>query len=199
MYHSFSFCDDIRPYHKELEILDSIIPTNKIVVPDAKSMPFSFALSKGKRVVACFEEKKYLFMLVAFLEEQKRFLQHLEDLIPFDHNFINFSLNNKRNIDPWNQAILFYNLHYFSTQLCSFDGPFEEEKDFDSFLDHLRCLRATNKRRFDVKFKKTDTGFKLYEFPNPDTIFEPGSVVVSNRAIPNLDLLFEDKLKIYGV
>ena len=199
MYYDFSFCDDIRPYSKELEILSDLVPTNTIVVPNAKSMPFSFALSKNKKIVTCFEEKKYLFMFVAFLEEQQRFLHHLEALVPFDDNFLNFCLNNSRNIDPWNQAVLFYNLHYFSGRLCSFDGPFKEEKDFDLFANHLKSLRRINKRRFDLKFGEPDAGFKLYEFPNPSINFENGSVVITNRAIPDLDLLFEDKLKIYGV
>ncbi len=199
MYHNFSFCDDIRPYSKELKVLSDLVPTNTVVIPRAKSLPFSFALSKSKRIVACFEEQKYLFMLVAFLEEQKRFLAHLETLVPFEENFINFALNNKRAIDPWNQAILFYNLHYFSKQLCSFDGPFEEEKDFDSFLEHLKSLRFVNKRRFDVKFNENVEGFRVYEFPSPHEVFEPGSIVITNRTIPELSLLFEDKLKIYGV
>jgi hypothetical protein len=199
LYYNYSFCDDITPYSKELEILSSIIPTNRIVIPNAKSMPFSFALSKSKNIVACFEERKYLFMIVAFLEEQKRFLAHLNNLIPFDENFLNFAINNKKDIDPWNQAILFYNLHYFSKQLCSFDGPFEEKIDFDGFIKHIKSLRAINKRRFNVKFEEPTAGFKLYEFPNPDIDFESGSVVITNRIIPELDLLFEDKLKIYGV
>jgi hypothetical protein len=199
LYYNYSFCDDITPYFKELEILESIIPTNTIVLPNAKSMPFSFALSKSKRIVACFEERRYLFMLVAFLEEQRRFTQHLESLVPFDDTFLNFALNNSRDIDPWNQAILFYSLHYFSKQLCSFDGPFAEQNDFEKFVNHLKSIRAMNKRRFDVRFEESVDGFKLYEFPNPGVCFEPNSIIITNRIIPELDLLFEDKLKIYGV
>ena len=138
-------------------------------------------------------------MLVAFLEERQRFLSHLGSIVPFDSDFINFALNNKRAIDPWNQAILFYSLNYFSARLCSFDGPFDEKMDFDLFLNHLKSLTAINKRRFDIKFEQSTAGFKLYEFPSVDTDFENGSLVITNRVIPNLDLLFEDKLKIYGV
>tara|TARA_R110000822_G_scaffold131308_1_gene268277 strand:+ start:553 stop:1152 length:600 start_codon:yes stop_codon:yes gene_type:complete len=199
LYYTYSFCNDLAPYLKELEILHSIIPTNTIVIPNAKSMPFSFALSKSKRIITCFEERKYLFMLLAFLEEQQRFLRHLKTLVPFDENFLNFAMNNTKEIDPWNEAVLFYNLNYFSKQLCSFDGPFDEEQDFDSFQTHLSRLTRINKRRFDVKFEETPPGFKLYEFPNPNTHFDAGSVVITNRIIPELDLLFEDKLKIYGV
>ena len=185
MYYDFSFCDDISPYYKELEILADIIPTNSIVVPNAKSMPFSFALSKNKKVTACFEEKRYLFMLLAFAEEPRRFSAHLKTMVPFDESYLNFAMNNNRDIDPWNQAILFYSLHYFSKQLCSFDG-------------HIDKLSLVNKRRFNIKYQEPTTGFKLYEFPQPDQELEAGSLVITNRIMNSLDLLFEDKLKIYG-
>lgn len=199
MYYDFSFCDDISPYYKELEILADIIPTNSIVVPNAKSMPFSFALSKNKKVTACFEEKRYLFMLLAFAEEPRRFSAHLKTMVPFDESYLNFAMNNNRDIDPWNQAILFYSLHYFSKQLCSFDGPFEEGFEFDLYLSHIDKLSLVNKRRFNIKYQEPTTGFKLYEFPQPDQELEAGSLVITNRIMNSLDLLFEDKLKIYGV
>ena len=199
MYYNFSFCDDLGQYASELKKLNEFLPYNDIVVPNAKSMPFSFGLSKSRKIIACFEEKKYLFMLIAFLEETSRFLGHLKSLIPFDENYLNFAMNNTREIDPWNQAILFYNLHYFSNQLCSFDGPFEEVLDFKTFTKHINSLQGVNKRRFDVRFNEGPKGTKLYEFPDPETILESGSIVITNRTIQDLELLFQDKLKIYGV
>jgi len=199
LYYPFSFCDSLRGYSNELRFLDENIPHSKIIVPNAKSMPFSFSLSKNRKINACFNDKKYLFMLLAFLEERDKFTNHLLSLIPFDDNYMNFALNHKRKIDPWNEAIVMYTLNYFSNQLCSFDGPFSENPDFDSLRQHLKSLSTVNKRRFDVSFEEEPSGFKLYEFPDRDTKFQEGSLIITNRNINNCFLLFEDKLKIYGV
>lgn len=199
MYYPFSFCDSIQNYSNELRFLDENISHSKIVVPNARSMPFSFSLSKSRKINACFNDKKHLFMLLAFLEERNRFTNHLLNLIPFDENYLNFALNHKRKIDPWNEAIIMYTLNYFSNRLCSFDGPFPEDLNFDSLRMHLKNLSMVNKRRFDVSFEEEPSGFKLYEFPSRDTEFEKGSVIVTNRIMNDCFLLFEDKLKIYGV
>ena len=199
MYYPFSFCDSVQDYSNELHFLDENIAHNRIVVPNAKSMPFSFALSKSRKVNACFNDKKHLFMLLAFLEERERFTDHLLSLIPFDENYINFAMNNNREIDPWNQAIILYTLNFFSNQICSFDGPFPEEFEFDTLKQHLRRLSTVNKRRFNVSFEEVKSGFKVYEFPDRDTDLEKGSLVVTNRIMSDCCLLFQDKLKIYGV
>ena len=189
----------MQKYYNELRFLDDNISHNKIIVPNARSMPFSFSLSKNRKINACFNDKKYLFMLLAFLEERDKFTNHLLRLIPFDENYLNFALNHKRKIDPWNEAIIMYTLNYFSNNLCSFDGPFSKNIDFDSLKRHLKNLSIVNKRRFDISFEEEPSGFKLYEFPARDTIFDEGSLIITNRTMKNCFLLFEDKLKIYGV
>jgi hypothetical protein len=203
LYYKHSFCDDIAPYSNELKFLDDILTTRHIVVPDAKSLPLSFALSKSRKIQAHYSEKtiKYYYMLMAFTTNKDRFLEHIMSYIPFDDNFLNFSLNNNLKMNEWNQAVLFFILNHYSIPAQSFDGPYFGPEKNDKVKKHLSFLASVHKRKFNILFNQPvePIGICLYEFPSSDVVFEPNSIVITNRIIPELDLLFEDKLKIYGV
>jgi hypothetical protein len=203
LYYNYSFCDDITPYSKELKFLDNMITTNEIVIPNAKSLPFSFALSKGRKISVhyCENTIKYFYMLNAFITSKDRYLKHILSYIPFDDNFLNFCLNNNIRMNEWDQAVLFFILNHYSIPVHSFDGPYFGTGKDDKVKKHLSFLASVHKRKFNIVFNQLLEPNKtyLYEFPNPDIDFESGSVVITNRIIPELDLLFEDKLKIYGV
>ena len=124
-----------------------------------------------------------------------------KQFIPFDDNFLNFCLKNQTVQGVWNHSILFFLLNYYSNKIDSFDGPFEENVDFDTIKEHLKTLNIFNKRRLKIKLGQSTgvEGTRLYEFPDPTTQFIKNSFVITDRTIPSLGLLFEDKLKIYGV
>jgi hypothetical protein len=201
LYYNFSFCDDISKYKNEIHILDELLDNNPLIIPNATSMPFSFALSRSRKVNPYFQNKKYLFMLVGLLEEKKRFINNILAFIPFDNQFLNFCLNNKNKMNEWQQGLLFYIINYYSTSLCSFDGPFPEEPDFHTIKSHLMSLLTVGRRRFNINFgdDSANDGTRLYEFPNNISDFRKGSLIITNKTLQNYELLFEDKLKIYGV
>jgi hypothetical protein len=203
LYYNYSFCDDITPYSNELEFLDKMLTSNHLVIPNAKSLTFSFALSRSRKIEAHYCDKtiKYFYMLLAFMTNKDKFFKHIISYIPFDDNFLNFCLNNNLKLNEWNQAVLFFILNYYSVPVHSFDGPYYGIEKNDKVKKHLSFLGSVPKRRFKIIFDQPIEPSKtyLYEFPNTDVCFEPNSIIITNRIIPELDLLFEDKLKIYGV
>ena len=201
MYYDFSFCDDIRPYSKEISALDSIIGNNSFTIVGAKSMPFSFALCRNRKITAIFDNPKYYMMIMAFLEEQNDFFNSASSLVPFDDNFLNFALNNTKKINPWQESILFFLLNYYSVPLMSFDGPYLNKLGREDLIRHFSYLSRVHKRKFNVCYNEQPqkNELLLYEFPNKGISFRDGSLIVTNRNIESANLLFEDKLKIYGV
>ena len=201
MYYEFSFCDNIAPYSTEIEALDNIIGNNNISVPSAKSMPFSFALCRNRKITAIFDNPKYYMMILAFLEEQSNFFKSVMSFVPFDDNFLNFALNNTKRMHPWQELTLFFLLNYYSAPLMSFDGPYLENLGREDLSKHFSHLSRIHKRKFQIYYNVTPKKDELllYEFPNSDVSFREGSLIITNKIIENANLLFEDKLKIYGV
>ena len=199
MYYDFSFCDDITAYSNEMVALDNIIGNTAITVPDAKSMPFP--LCRNRKITAIFKNPKYYVMLSAFLEEQRAFFRSVGSCIPFDDNFLNFALNNTKKMNPWQETVLFYLLNYCSVPLMSFDGPYITNITKNNLNKHLSRLSRIHKRRFNLQYgeEPKENELLLYEFPNRDINFREGSLIITNKIIENANLLFEDKLKIYGV
>jgi len=200
LYYNYSFCDDITGYKNELDVLDSILPSRKLVVANSTSLPFSFALARDRKVDCYYNNVNYLLMMAAFTSERKRFFDTMRSMIPFDENFLNFALNNKKKIDPWYRAVLDYFLNFYSKSLCSFDGPFLENENPDIIKQHLKQIFMFPRRKFELYYNEEPQGNILfYEMPNKEQEFRKNSIIITNRVIPHLDLLFEDKLKIYGV
>lgn len=201
MYYDFSFCDNISSYSNEISALDSIIGNTNITVPNARSMPFSFALCRNRKITAIFNNPKYYIMMMAFCEERSNFFKSSLSFIPFDDNFLNFALNNKRKINPWQESILFFLLNYCSAPLMSFDGPYFKDITHDGLTKHFSRLARIHKRKFVIQHNEEpkENELILHEFPNVDTKFREGSLIITNKILDNANLLFEDKLKIYGV
>lgn len=201
MHYNYSFCNDIRVHKAELKFLDLFLQNKNIIIPNAKSLPYSFSLSKDRNINAFFTNEKYFHMFNNYVQQKDKFLYYIKQFIPFDDNFLNFCLKNQTVQGVWNHSILFFLLNYYSNKIDSFDGPFEENVDFDSIKEHLKTLNIFNKRRLKIKLGQSTgvEGTRLYEFPDPTTQFIKNSFVITDRTIPSLGLLFEDKLKIYGV
>ena len=199
MYYDYSFCDDVTPYSKELEFLDNMIPNTNIVAHKATTIPFSFCLSKSRHLTALFSNLKCYYMLAAWETEKEKFLSSINKYSPFNDDLIQFALNNTLDIDAWDQSILQFVLSYSSNGLCSFDGPYNKF-DSDAFRKHLVKLMRTRSKNITAEYQLEKQGeFNIYEFPSKLVDFLPNSVIITNRYIEGCDLLFEDKLKIYGV
>jgi hypothetical protein len=200
LYYDFSFCDDIASYESELNVLDSILPNRTLSVANSTSLPFSFALSKSRKVHCYYNNINYLLMMVAFTEERKRFFDAIKSMVPFDDGFLNFALNTQKKIDPWYRAVLDYFLNFYSKSLCSFDGPFLDNENPNLIREHISKILMFPKRKFELYYEQEpEGGILFYEMPNMDQKFRKNSIIITNRVLPDLDLLFEDKLKIYGV
>jgi hypothetical protein len=201
LHYNYSFCNDIGPYKAELKFLDLFLQDKNIIIPNAKALPYSFSLSKNRNINAFFTNEKYFHMFNNYLQQKDKFLHYIKQFIPFDDNFLNFCLKNQNVQGAWNRSILFFLLNYCSNKIDSFDGPFEENVDFDSINEHLKTLNVFNKRRLKIKLGQPTgvEGTRLYEFPDKNTQFIKNSFVITDRIIPSLGLIFEDKLKIYGV
>ena len=200
MYYNFSFCDNIQVYKNEIDFLDKLIGANKITVHNATTLPFAFALSNNRKLFANFNHMNLFFMFAAFETEKDRFLTHIKRYLPFDEEFINFALNREEEIDPWKEAIISYLLCYASTALCSFDGPFDDV-DFSLLKKHLNKISRCPTRNISCHYKEvlpTD-GINLFEFPESVNNLPSNSIIITNKSLNDKQLLFEDKLKIYGV
>lgn len=187
------------PYDSELRFLDSYCKKNKIIVRDATTMPLSFCLAKNRKVVSVFSTLKNYYMFAAFETERDRFIKNLKQMIPFEKDLLHFALNNETVSDPWKLALLQYYICYFSTSIGSYDGPFSD-LEFTKLNKTLSKLLSFPARNLDCQFESTNIndGINIYEFPHNNN-FLSNSVIITNRDILNGKLLFEDKLKIYGV
>jgi hypothetical protein len=201
LHYDFSFCNNISDFQNELKALDSLIGYNDIAVPNAVSMPFAFALSKGRRVQASFNDIRFYSMFIAYETDMKRFIDNILSFEPIDEKFFNFILN-KKTKDYWYDACLYYIGFFFSNRLDSYDGPFPSIVDRNLLIKNLKYLPSVVKTRFSFLFNeeiKNNNSVLLYEFPSNDIDLKSGSVVITNKELKDCSLLFEDKLKIYGV
>ena len=199
MYYDYSFCDNIQAYKKELEFLNDFVTSKEIVAQNATTMPFCFPLSKTRKITALFSNLKCFYMFAAWETEKEKFLSSIDKYAPFDDNLLNFASNNTLDIDPWDQSILQYVLSYSSKGFCSFDGPFNDF-DNETYRKHLVKLMKTRNKNIIAEYQqKVENKFNIYEFPNKLVKFLPNSLIITNRYLEDYDLLFEDKLKIYGV
>ena len=200
MYHKFSFCKNLSGYEQELDFLDKILkPYDQINTLQATTIPFSFALSADKIVNAYFVDKDYEHLLRCFLEAKDTFLNHLLHFRKVDENFLNFCLNNKRKKDVWMKTLLFYIINLYSNNLYSYDGPWFDKTDVSLLKSNILDLKMSSNK--SIKIHKDETLLNnvcLYEFPDVEDFIE-GSIVITNKKINNLHLLFENKVKIYGV
>jgi len=200
LYYNFSFCDNIKIYEKEISFLDNLIGANNITVHNATTLPFAFALSNSRKLFANFNQTSLFFMFCAFETEKDRFLTHIRRYLPFDEEFINFALNREVSIDPWKEAIVSYLLCFASTALCSFDGPFGDV-DESLLRQHLNKISRYPVRNLTCYYKESlpTGGINLFEFPESINNIPTNSIIVTNKSYDDKQLLFEDKLKIYGV
>lgn len=199
MYYDYSFCDDIQAYKKELEFLDNFITSKEIVAQNATTMPFCFSLSKSRKITALFSNLKCYYMFAAWETEKEKFLSSIDRYAPFDDDLINFASHNTLDLDAWNQSVLQYILCYSSKGFCSFDGPFEEY-DNQAYRKHLvKLMRTRNKNIVAEYQKEIKNKFNIYEFPNKLVDIQSNSIIITNRYLSDYKMLFEDKLKIYGV
>jgi len=198
LYYDFSFCNDISPYENELRFLDSIVPREFNVI-SAKSCPLTFSLSNNRIANLYFELEKYFYIFAAFTEQKQDFIDSLQTFIPFQKDLLEFSSRNYKEKNLWNIAASFYLANYFSSAIDSSDGPWPDDLDFKAFKKHLVKLSlATN--RLNIFFDKRPDNdlINVIEFPQTENIPE-GTIMITNKSYPQYDLLFEDKLKIYGV
>jgi len=199
LYYDYSFCDDISLYKKELDFLDKTIPNINIVAQNATTMPFSFCLSKTRHVKALFSNLKCYYMFAAWETEKEKFLSSIDKYAPFNDDLIQFALHNTLDIDPWEQSILQFILSYSSNGLCSFDGPYNQFNP-ELYRKHLVKLMKTRNKNITSEYQiKAQGDLNIYEFPSKLIEFIPNSIIITNRYISGYKLLFEDKLKIYGV
>lgn len=199
MYHDYSFCDNVSFYKNELDFLDKTVPNTDIVIQKATTMPFSFCLSKSRQVTALFSNLKCYYMFAAWETEKEKFLSCVNKYAPFDNDLIQFALHNTLDIDAWDQSVLQFILSYSSNGLCCFDGPFSEF-DSEAYRKHLVKLMKTRNKNITAEYQVEKQGeFNIYEFPSKLIDFVPNSLIITNRYIEGCSLLFEDKLKIYGV
>lgn len=200
MYHKYSFCDDVTHNKNELEFLDKALNCKHFVVRNATTMPFSFALSKNRKVTALFSNIKNFFMFAAWETEKDRFLKYISKYIPFDEDLFNFALHNKLDSSPWQQSHLQFILCFTSHGFCRFDGPFDKP---DELLTrrHVSRLMATKNKNITAEYQIEipNESVNLYEFPTKGQEFLPNSFIITDKRIDDYNLLFEDKLKIYGV
>ena len=198
MYYDYSFCNDINPYRKELEFLDSIIPREFNVI-SAKSCPLAFSLSNNRVANLYFQLEKYFYIFAAFTEQKQDFIDSLQAFVPFKKDLLEFSSRNYGENNLWNIATSFYLANYFSVAIDSSDGPWPDDLDFKAFKKHLVRLSLTS-NRLNLFFEKTpDNDFiNIVEFPQTLELPE-GTIAITNKNFPQHNLLFEDKLKIYGV
>lgn len=201
MYYDFSFCNDISDYKKELQALDTIIGYRSVIVPNAVSMPFSFPLSKGRKIAANFDDIRFYSMFAAYETELKRYIDNILSFDPIDKTFFDFILN-KKQTDLWYDACLYYIAFFYSNRLNSFDGPFPDEISRSLLTKNLKYLSSVIKNRLTFLFNENiedNNSILLYEFPQAEQEFKKNSLIITNKYHDNLNLLFEDKLKIYGV
>ena len=199
MYYNYSFCDNVSEYKKELDFLDKTIKDKSIVAQNATTMPFSFCLSKSRKVTAVFSNLKCYYMFAAWETEKEKFLTTIDKYAPFDDKLINFASHNTLDLDAWNQSVLQYILCYCSKGLCSFDAPFDTF-DAQAYRKHLIKLMSTRNKNINAEYQEEVEGqFNIYEFPNKLTDIQKRSLIITNRHLDDYELLFEDKLKIYGV
>ena len=202
MYYDFSFCADVSSYKKELDVLDYVFSHNGVFAPNSETMPFSFSLSKSRHIVGNFENLKLYSMFLAYETEMRRFFETILSFEPIDNNFISFISKNKKQKDPWYEACLYFIAAFYSDTINSFDGPYPENIDKDSMTKHLKRLQSVMKRKLTFTYNEPDAYqdyICFYEFPNDVEDLKKGSIIIDNKYHKNLDLLFEDKLKIYGV
>ena len=197
MYYDFSFCNDIRPYENELKFLDSVLPREFNVI-NAKSCPLTFALSRGRTTNIHFALEKYFYIFAAYTEQKQDFINGLLTFVPFKKDLLDFASRNYNEKNLWNVALSFYLANYFSNTIDSSDGPWPDDLDFKSFKKHLVNLNLTNSHLKLFFNKEPDLDLiNVYEFPQSDKFVE-GSLIITNINYNNYNLLFEDKLKIYG-
>tara|TARA_B100002019_G_C21171613_1_gene548750 strand:+ start:254 stop:850 length:597 start_codon:yes stop_codon:yes gene_type:complete len=198
LYYDYSFCNDVNPYRKELEFLDSIVPREFNVI-SAKSCPLTFSLSNNRIANLYFELEKYFYIFAAFTEQKQDFIDSLQAFVPFKKDLLEFSSTNYNEKNLWNIATSFYLANYFSAAVDSSDGPWPDDLDFKSFRKHLVKLSLTNNRLNLFFDKRPDNDLiNVIEFPQTEEIPE-GTIIITNKNYPQHNLLFEDKLKIYGV
>ena len=189
-------------YKKELGVLDYIFSHKSIFVPNAVTMPFSFSLARSRPVVANFEDLRLYSMFLAYETEMKRFFETILSFEPLDANFISFISKNKKQKDPWYDACLCFIASYYSEAINSFDGPYPEVIEKNLIAKHLKRLQSVIKTKLSFTFEEGGSypnHIAFYEFPESIENLKKGSVVIDNKHHQDLDLLFEDKLKIYGV
>lgn len=200
MYHKFSFCKNISGYEQELRFLNKILePYGEINVLQATTIPFSFALSSNKIVNAYFEDKDYFHLWRCFIEAKDAFLNHLLYFRKIDPSFLNFCLNNKRKKDVWMKTLLFYIVNLYSNNLHSYDGPWIDDADINLLRSNILDLKTSSNKSIRIfNCEPNLNNVCIYEFPVENDFLE-GSIVITNKKMDNLHLLFEDKIKIYGV
>ena len=200
MYYDYSFCSDITPYIKELNLLDSIISSREFNVIGAKSCAFTFSLLKNRKANLFFDHDKYFLMYAAFSTQKSEFLQSVNCFDSFDKQMLDFCVTNYSEKSPWNTAIYFYLMNYFSIPLDSSDGPWYDNLDFIKLKKHLISLSLFSESKIECFYKenKKNNFINVYEFPIEDK-FEKDSIIITHKHYDDLELIFEDKLKIYGV
>ena len=60
-------------------------------------------------------------------------------------------------------------------------------------------MRTRNKNIVAEYQKEIKNKFNIYEFPNKLVDIQSNSIIITNRYLSDYKMLFEDKLKIYGV
>ena len=59
---------------------------------------------------------------------------------------------------------------------------------------------STRNKNINAEYQEEVKGqFNIYEFPNKLTDIQNRSLIITNRHLDDYELVFEDKLKIYGV
>jgi len=198
LYYDYSFCNNVSPYKKELEFVDSLLPRDFNVI-SAKSCPLTFSLTKNRTANLYFDLEKYFYVFAAFTEQRHDFIDSLRAFVPFKKDLLEFSSRNYSERNLWNIATSFYLANYFSAAIDSSDGPWPDDLDFKEFKKHLVKLSLTNNRLNLFFDEKPNNDFiNVIEFPQTQELPE-GTVVITNKNFSQYSLLFEDKLKIYGV
>ena len=201
MYYNFSLCDNLKAYDQELKFLDTMLHDYKeLNILSAKSMSFGFALSLDRQINCFFDDDDYHELWKVFLKNKDRFLKHSLYFKNINQDFLTFCAYNKNKKSQWMKSLTFFIANVYSNNINSSDGPWFNTINDSTLRKHIIDLKTCNLHNINICTGEIDHGIaSIYDFPSEDTQLIPGSIVITNKVFNNLHLLFENKLKIYGV
>jgi len=173
---------------------------NELNILTAKSMSFGFALSFNRHVNCYFDDNDYLELWKTFLKNKNKFLTHSLYFKNVNHDFLNFCAYNKNKKTHWMKNLTFFIANIYSNNINSSDGPWFNTVSDSMLRKHIIDLKTCNLDNINICTGDVDDEIpSIYDFPSEDTELISGSIVITNKVFNNLHLLFENKLKIYGV